>query len=487
MMIVMLNEGTYPYYKGGVSTWAHVLISGLKEFNFLTITLTTKPLLKPIYRSPPNLKCVINIPLWGTEHFGEHLKEFTVRRLIKLSAWTREDDIKENFVPYFRTFLREAKAGGRDPEAMGDALVNMHKFLLNHSFRKTFRSVHVWKTFLDEIIGDELYSNMRISYVLKLSHIIRHLFRILAYDYPEATLYHSSASGLCGLIGVVKKIENETPYIVTEHGVYFRERLLDVHSELNLPEKIFWLNLFRTITLVNYHYADRILPVCEFNIRWEAEFGIPRRKIEVIYNGVDVDRFKPMEVEVKGFKPIVVMSKIEKLKDILNMIEAMEYISKEASEVKCEIYGPIIDEKYFNTCLKRAYELNVLDKISFMGATDRPEIAYNRAKVVVQPSLSEGFPFTIIEAMSCGKPVVATNVGGVQEAIADTGIIVPPRSPKDLADAVLKLLKDEDLRKELGRRARERVLKMFSQRKFIEEYRRLYLEIVSEYGVAGHI
>ncbi|HDJ66389.1 MAG TPA: DUF3492 domain-containing protein [Nitrososphaeria archaeon] len=486
MKIVMLNEGTYPYYKGGVSTWAHVLISGLREFNFITVTLTTKPLLKPLYPNPPNLTCVMNIPLWGTERLGEHLREFTVRKLIKLSAWTREDDIKENFVPYFRTFLREAKMGGRDPEAIGEALVNMHKFLLNHSFRKAFRSAHVWKAFLDEIIEDELYSNTRISYILKLSHVIRHLFRILAYDYPDANLYHSSASGLCGLIGVIKKIKCGTPYIVTEHGVYFRERLLDVYSELNLPEKIFWLNLFRAIALVNYHYADRILPVCEFNIMWETEFGVSRRKVEVIYNGVDVDRFKPMEVEVKGVKPIVVMSRIEKLKDILNMVEALEYISKEAPEIKCEIYGPIVDEKYFNACLKRAYELNVLNKISFMGSTDKPEIAYNRAEVVVQPSLSEGFPFTVIEAMSCGKPVVATNVGGVKEAIADAGIVVPPRSPRDLADAVLKLLEDEDLRKRLGDRARERVLKLFSQRRFIEEYRRLYLEIVSEYGAGGY-
>ena len=79
----------------------------------------------------------------------------------------------------------------------------------------------------------------RVSYMLKLSHVIRHLFRILAYDYPEANLYHSSASGLCGLIGVVKKLESEIPYILTEHGVYFRERLLEIYFELNLPEKIF--------------------------------------------------------------------------------------------------------------------------------------------------------------------------------------------------------------------------------------------------------
>jgi len=219
------------------------LISNLKEFNFITVALTTKPFPKTLYPNLPNLRYVMNIPLWGTEHLGEHLKEFTIRRLIKLSAWTHEDDIRENFTPYFRTFLREAKLGGRDPEAVGEALVKMHKFLLNHSFRKTFKSIHVWKAFHEEIIEDELYSNARVSYMLKLNHVIRYLFRILAYDYPEANLYHSSASGLCGLIDVIKKLESGIPYIVTEHGVYFRERLLEIYPELNLPEKIFWLSV----------------------------------------------------------------------------------------------------------------------------------------------------------------------------------------------------------------------------------------------------
>jgi len=62
------------------------------------VALITKPFPKPSIQTP-NLRYVMNIPLWGTEHLGEHLKEFTIRRLIKLSAWTHEDDIRENFTP----------------------------------------------------------------------------------------------------------------------------------------------------------------------------------------------------------------------------------------------------------------------------------------------------------------------------------------------------------------------------------------------------
>ena len=481
MRVLMLNEGTYPYYKGGVSTWTHSLISGLGDFEYLVLTLTTKPPLKPLYPKPPNVQSFVSIPLWGTEYVGEHLPDFTVRWLMKLSRATSDGEVKEKFVPVFREFIREVKRGGRNPEAAGEALAEMRRFLANHSFKKTFRSGHVWKVFLEELEADELYSNMRIAYVLKIGSIMRNLFKTLAYRCPDANLIHSSAAGICGLIGVVKKIEDETPYVITEHGIYYRERLLDVsHRELNLPEKVFWLNFYKVITLVNYYYADRILPVCEFNVRWESRFGIPRSKIEVIYNGVDVERFRPMEVEVGENPPIVVMSRIEKLKDILNMISAMKYIKERSPKTVCEIYGPIVDEKYFHLCLRKAYELNVLDRVEFMGATDKPEQAYNRASVVVQPSLSEGFPYSVIEAMACGKPVVATDVGGVKEALGDAGIVVPPRSPKELADAILRILEDGELRRRLGERGRERVLKLFTYRRFLEEYRRLYLEIASE-------
>jgi len=464
------------------------LTSNLKEYEFIIYSLLTKPLSKLAYQVPENVKSVLSIPLWGTEYPKEHLKHITVKDLVKLSLETKESDIRERFAPHFKTFIEEIKVGGRNPEALGEALAGMHDFLIRHSFRKTFRSPHIWNIFLEEIMEDELYSNMRVYFLIRVAKIISHVLRILSYPYPEADLYHSSAAAICGLIGVVKKIKSEAPYIVTEHGIYFRERILDVYEDMSIPEKIFWLNIYRAISLVNYYYADKILPVCEFNISWEKEFGISSDKIEKIYNGVDVDRFKPMDVKVEeDIKPIVVMSRVEKLKDILNIIEAMKYVSEEDKKVRCEIYGPIIDEEYFNTCLKRIQRLGISDKVQFLGRTDKPELAYNRAQVVVQPSLSEAFPFTVIEAMACGKPVVATDVGGVKEAVGEAGIIVPPRSPKKLAEGILLLLGDEKLRKELSRIGRERVLKLFTYQKFIEDYRRVYLEIASEHRIGGEL
>jgi len=92
----------------------------------------------------------------------------------------------------------------------------------------------------------------------------------------------------------------------------------------------------------------------------------------------------------------------------------------------------------------------------------------------VLTSISEGFPYTLIEAMTCGRPCVATDVGGVSEAIGDTGIVVPPREPAALAKACVRLLKDHELRRRLGMAARARALEMFTVDRAISTFDEIY-------------
>ena len=90
-------------------------------------------------------------------------------------------------------------------------------------------------------------------------------------------------------------------------------------------------------------------------------------------------------------------------------------------------------------------------------------------------------------AMACGKPVVATDVGGVSEILGDAGILVSPRNPRTLARGILKVLSDEELARELGLRARMRVLKKFPIWKIVKEYREIYRELIRRHGVEGEI
>ena len=478
----MLTEGTYPYFKGGVSTWTNDLITNLREFEFIVAAVLPTPFFKPCYNLPRNVIGLASIPLWGTELVKEFHGE-SIKMMIKRRLNTRDWEIKRQFTPHFRRFIREVKDGGKNPEAIAQSLYEMHLFLREHDYKRTFRSRYVWDVIRQELVKDPLFQNLSVSSVVEISRIVQHLLRALAYEYPEVDLCHSSAAAFCGIPAVLLKMEFGIPYLLTEHGIYFRERALDaVRGMEGVVEKILWMNLYRAIVGLNYHYADKILPVCRFNVDWEKEFKVPPEKIEVIYNGVDVRRFRPIQVSDDAeAKRVVVMARIDRLKDIMNIIDAMGYVVNEHNDAFCQIFGPIEDEVYYEQCLNRIRELGLENYISFMGPTDIPEVEYNRAMVVAQPSLSEGFPYTIIEAMACGKPVVATDVGGVREALGECGIVVPPRSPKLLAEGIIRLLDDPELRESMGGMARVRAVKLFPHERFIEDYRRVYVQAVSEW------
>ena len=155
----------------------------------------------------------------------------------------------------------------------------------------------------------------------------------------------------------------------------------------------------------------------------------------------------------------------------------MAVVRRSVPDVRCFIYGPAADLDYTQLCLRERARLGLEDCVEFLGSTSRPEAAYNSGDVVVLSSLSEGFPFALIEAMACGKAIVATDVGGMAEALGDAGVIVPPRQPKRLAEAMVKLLADAKLRAELGARARTRALAEFGIDGFIDAYREIYASV----------
>lgn len=117
--------------------------------------------------------------------------------------------------------------------------------------------------------------------------------------------------------------------------------------------------------------------------------------------------------------------------------------------------------------------------MTFEGRVDDIKDAYAAGNVVMLSSISEGFPFTLIEAMSCGRATVSTDVGGVREAVGDTGLVVPPRDPSAMATAALTLLGDPVRRRSMGEAARLRVIEQFTLRQTIDSFRAIYHELAA--------
>jgi glycosyltransferase involved in cell wall biosynthesis len=478
MRVLLLLSGVYPHYVGGVSTWADQLISSLSEHEFHLVSVVSNPHVELRYVLPPNVKEVVTVPLWGTELLEEYLpgspRSATLKRLR-----TTEARVRDGFVPNFETFVRQVKLGAPRPGVLGDSIYRMHTFLLEHDFTTTMRSRSLWRSYIALLREDPILSTLNLQEAVTILRLLARHLRVLNIRPPRADLSHSAIASSVGLIGVVARHAFGTPNVLTEHGVYIRERLLDlINQPLAFPVKVFWQNFHAALARLSYHYADRIFPVCTFNSRWEEKFGVPPDKLQVVYNGVDAERFRPLDVPRTHTGPsVVAVTRIDRLKDALNLVQAMAIVRRSVLAVRCFIYGPAADADYTRLCVRERARLGLEDCVDFVGPTSRPEVAYNTGDVIVLSSLSEGFPFALIEAMACGKAIVATDVGGMAEALADAGLLVPPRQPKRLAEAMIRLLQDAALRAVLGARARERATAEFNISGFIDAYRCIYAEL----------
>ncbi|CAM5684009.1 hypothetical protein SALBM311S_09128 [Streptomyces alboniger] len=183
-------------------------------------------------------------------------------------------------------------------------------------------------------------------------------------------------------------------------------------------------------------------------------------------------------------------------KDLVSLLHAFAEIRKEEPKTRLRIVGTPAGPEgaaYLGHCKALAAQLfpdeadgphAVGDNpVSFeeRGGPDLPTLAdvYAAGSVAVLSSVVEGFPISLIEAMFCGRATVSTDVGAVVEVIGGTGLVVPPRNPRALADACLALLRDPERRARLGAAARARALELFTVDQNIAAFHSIYLEIVS--------
>lgn len=183
---------------------------------------------------------------------------------------------------------------------------------------------------------------------------------------------------------------------------------------------------------------------------------IKNKKLIVIPAGVEVEKFRYTQPLSKNYLELLTVGALIKRKGIEYLLQSMKHILEEVGNVKLRIVG---GGPYEPTLKKIAKDLGVENKVIFEGHVLPGSIEkyYQLCDIYVHPSLSETFPFAIKEAMSVGRPIVATKVGFTDEHLKNGvhGYLIPPKDPKALADAVLKLLENEALRYKMGLTARK--------------------------------
>jgi len=222
------------------------------------------------------------------------------------------------------------------------------------------------------------------------------------------------------------------------------------------------------------NFSDIIVCVSKSVSRVLSSRFMEKGKLKVIYSGIDIERFNvkagsffrdTLGLSNKDFV-VAVVGSIEPRKGQDYFIQAVPDILKEINNVKFIITGETIERNtsYAMKLFRMVEDLELKNKIVFTGFIKDIPTLMNSIDLLVLPSLEEALARVLIEAMAAMKPIVATNVDGIPEAVVDkqTGILVPPKNSKALANAIIYLLKDPDIAKKMGIEGRKRVKRFFN-------------------------
>jgi polysaccharide biosynthesis protein PelF len=468
MEITLITEGTYPHHLGGVSVWCDQLLREIPEHRFNVLAIGATGAEKKVYTPPGNVARVDTIPLWA------HVP----RRKAGPVLSKRFRPFQEDF---FRSLVLESHAG---------AFVGSLQMLSRYAMAGQLGAAMYTQEAVEMLLaltpvgtrgrGGQVQGRLSVADAIEVLVLLEHFLRPLATPPPRADLCHSTANGLGTLPALMAKWSWGTPFLLTEHGVYLRERYLSYEpGSLSQPARAVVLRFFKLLTRVAYEHADIVAPVCRYNRLWEVANGTPPARIRPVHNGIDPAAF-PVARSEPPVPTLVWVGRVDPLKDVATLLRAFAKVRTEVPDCRLRLFGPIPEggDDYFRKCVKLSAQLGLDDgAATFEGPVSPPAEAYQAGHVFVFTSISEGFPYVVIEAMASGLPVVATDVGGVAEAVGEAGILVPPRNSAAVAAACVRLLARSDERRALGRAARSRVLQQFTTEHCFGTYRALYDEL----------
>jgi glycosyltransferase involved in cell wall biosynthesis len=488
MRVALTAEGTYPHQFGGVSVWCDQLIRALPNYEFTVVALVATGTEPVQWELPQHVSKLVTVPLWGPPSALPRRRSpqrralpLAVRELVDVLL---DDEAAGRFGLVLRDLYEYAKTRNLTATLASEAATR----LLAATWRER------WPLLATRRGASPALTRPTLHDAVTAMQLVEHALRPLSYPAVEADVAHAVTNGLGVLPALVSKWRYQVPVIVTEHGVYMREQYLHLrHPPFGWPVKDLYLRFLAQICAVGYREAEVITPGNVYNKRWEEELGADGDRVRTVYNGVNPDDFPAVTDEPEA-PTISWVGRIDPIKDLETLLRAFALVMAEIPEARLRIFGspPRGREAYQERCKALAHDLGLDGNVTFEGRIPKIRDAYAAGNVVVLCSISEGFPYSLIEAMTCGRPCVATDVGGVSEALPpEAGIVVPPRAPGELAAACLKLLRDPELRASLGATARKRALEHFTVDRAVTAFDEIYNLIGTGLrllpGDAGHV
>ena len=490
--VMLLLEGTFPYVSGGVSSWVNQIILGFPQIRFgiCFIGSRREDYGQPKYALPDN---VVHLE-------AHYLHE---RRPVLPSAPRAGDRTAYQQVGILHQALRAQHGAAaidgiaplktlspllQDGEALDEA-----SFLFSHAswqyIAEQYRSHCTDPSFVD------YFWTVRIMHtpVWTLARISKNLI--------PARVYHSVSTGYAGFLGTLLKQSTGRPLILSEHGIYTKERKIDLFqsewiqdnrgvfekdaSQLSYFRDL-WIRFFEALGRMCYDAANDIVALYETNRLRQIADGAQAERTRNIPNGIDLPRM----VKLRDLRPasppsvLCLIGRVVPIKDVKTFIRAMRSVVNLLPDAQGWIAGPEDEDvAYAEECRSLTESLELQDKVKFLGFQKIDELM-PKVGLIILSSISEALPLVLLEGFAAGVPAVATDVGSCRQllyglgledqALGAAGTIVSIAEPQALARAAVALLVDPIRWHAAQAAGIARVARYYTQDLMFEEYRQLY-------------
>ncbi len=306
----------------------------------------------------------------------------------------------------------------------------------------------------------------------------RLLTELLKKEEFDVVHFHNQFSGFWG-INVTNRYK--IPSVYTLHNAVWmsRKKCMSLRNKIKFVQEITSLRKITRIIALSQTLRDNIVQY----------LNVDSHKIDVVPNGIDVNIFRPI-FKNRGFKQniapngetvFVNVARVAKYKNQMSLVKAASFVLKERSNIKFIFAGPIDDVRYFSQIQSIILKENLQEHIKFYGeiSFDMLLKLYSCADVFVLPSLWEStLPLVILEAMACGNAIVASDIGPIRELIKETGVLVNPYDPREIADSLLSLVNEKERLTKMKRKARETVVNDFAWSSISNRVVKIYEKLV---------
>lgn len=461
MKIAMFAEGSYPYVAGGVSGWIQMLTEELKEKEFVIYTLvpTREDGGKFKYQLPPNICEIRESYLYGKEYAGKK-KKVKLKDKERESLWSLLRGEHIDWGGVFRFF--------------DETEYSVNDLLMSKDFMELTRRLYVEK-YPNCVFTDFLWS-IRSLYLP--------LFRVLMIPVEDADGFHAISTGYAGIMACKAKYMYKRPLILTEHGIYTREREEEI-IKADWTQGVYknlWINYFYMLSQCIYNEADFVISLFQTARQIQTEIGCPKEKTRVISNGVFAKEMENLPTRKEDGKiNIGAVLRIVPIKDVKTMINAYRMAKAEIPSLCLYLMGPTDEnEKYYKECLDLVKSFQISDVV-FTGRINVKDYL-GKMDIIMLTSISEGQPLCLLEAMAAGKPCISTDVGGCKELLyggeqdyfGRSGIIIPTMNVDKAAEAMILLAQNKPMRQQMGKSGKARVSEFYRNEEVVRKYRSLY-------------